>query len=81
MIDKKNSNRFWQYAIALKISNVGIEFNILEPGEIPPLGYKKSSGHIIYTVKMDFMRKYWWFKDGNRTNDPESSIYTAVVSI
>ena len=35
---------------------------------------------MIYTVKMDFMRKARWVKDRHRTPDPESSIYVGVVS-
>ena len=79
-IDNNNGNRFWKDYIALEMSNVGIAFKILEPGEIPPPGYKKSSGHMIYTVKMDFTRKAWWVKGGHRTTDPESSSYAGVVS-
>ena len=60
--------------------NVGIALKILDTGEIPPPGYKKSIGHMIYTVKMDFTRKAWWVKGGHRTTDPESSIYSGVVS-
>ena len=71
-IDKNNGNRFWQDAIALEMSDVGIEFKILEPGEIPPTGYTKSSGNMIYTVKMDFTRKARWVKDGHHTPDTES---------
>ena len=62
------------------MSNVDIALRILERGEIPCPGYKKSSGKTIYTVKMDFTRKAWWFKDRNRTTYPESSIYDGVVS-
>ena len=80
-IDKKNGNRFWQDAIDLKISNVGIAFKILKPGELPPPGYKKSSGNMIYTVNMDFTRKARWVKDGHCTPDPESSSYAGVASI
>ena len=65
----------------MKISNVGIIFKILGTGEIPPPVYKKSSGHMIYTVKMDFMRKARWVKDRHRTPDPESSSYAGVASI
>ena len=56
-IDKRNQNNFWQDAISLEMSNIGIAFKIPEQGETPPPGYKNSSGHMIYTVKMDFNRK------------------------
>ena len=75
----RNQNTFWQDAIHLEISNIGIAFKILDRGETPPPGYKKSSGHIIYTVKMDFTRKARWVKDGHQTTDPESLSYAGVV--
>ena len=57
-IDKRNQNTFWQDSINLEMSNIGIAFNILERVETPPPGYNKSRGHMIYTVNMDFTRKY-----------------------
>ena len=56
-INKRNQNTFWQDAINLETSNISIAFKILEQGETPPPGYNKSSGHMIYTVKIDFTRK------------------------
>ena len=79
-IDKMNQNTFWKYAINLEISYIGIAFKILDRGETMLSGYKKSSGHMIYTVNMDFTRKAWWFKDGHLTQDPESLSYAGVVS-
>ena len=70
----------WQDAIRLEMSNIGVAFKILEKGENPPPGYSKSSGHMIYDVKMDFTRKGRWVKDSHRTPDPESSSYAGVVS-
>ena len=79
-IDRRNKNTFWQDAIHLEISNIGVAFKILDTGETPPPGYKKSSGHLIYSVKMDFTRKSRWVKDGHRTPDPEFSSYAGFVS-
>ncbi|KAL7523558.1 hypothetical protein ACHAXR_000235 [Thalassiosira sp. AJA248-18] len=57
-IDRKNGNTFWQDdALNKEMTNVGIAFRILEKEEALPPGYKKSSGHIIFDVKMDFTRK------------------------
>ena len=78
-IDRKNAKIYWQEAISKEMSNFGIAFKILEDDESVPPGYKKSSGHIIFDVKMDFMRKARWVKDGNRTPDPESSSYAGVL--
>ena len=63
------------------MSDVGIKFNILEDNESLPPGYKKSSGRIIFYLKMNFTRKSGWVNDGNRTSDPESSSYSGVLSI
>ena len=79
-IDKRNQNTFWQGAINLEISNIGVAFNILELGKNPLPGYNNSSGHMIYTFKVDFTRKPWWVKDVHWTSYPESSSYAGVVS-
>ena len=45
-----------------------------------PPGYIKSSGYIIWDLKMDFTRKARLVNDGHRTPDPEASKYAGVVS-
>ena len=80
-IDHRNKNTFWQDAIKLEMSNVGVAFKILERGESPPPGYTKSSGHIVFDVRMGFQRKARWVKDGHRTPDPDTSSYAGVGSI
>ena len=60
--------------------NVLLAFKILEDNESLPVGYTKSSGHIVFDVKMDFTRKARWVKDGHKHADPESSSYARVVS-
>ncbi|KAL7553380.1 hypothetical protein ACHAWF_016663, partial [Thalassiosira exigua] len=60
--------------------NVGIAFEILEEGARAPPGYRKSSGHLVFDVKMDFTRKARWVKDGHRTPDLQTSSYAGVVS-
>ena len=67
-------------AIRLDMTNVGVVFKILEPGENPRPGYTKPSGHIVYDVKMDVTRKGRWVKYGHRTPNPETSSYAGVVS-
>ena len=60
------------------MSNIGVSFKILDTGETPTPGYSKLSGHMIYSMKMDFTRKAIWVKDGHRTTDPETSSYAGV---
>ena len=62
------------------MTNVGVAFDILPPGERPKPGYTKASGHIVFDVKMDFTRKARWVKDGHKTADPLGSNYAGVVS-
>ena len=62
------------------MSNIGVAFKILERGESPPPGYTKSSGHIVFGVRMIFHRKALWVKDGHRTPDPDTYNYAGVVS-
>ena len=79
-IDRRNKNTFWKYAINLEMSNIGVAIKILDTGYTPPPGYRKSSGHMIYSVKIYFTRKPRWLKDGHRTPDPEYSSYAGVFS-
>ena len=44
------------------------------------MGWSRSSGHLVFDVKMDFSRKARWVKDGHRTPEPELSTFTGVVS-
>ena len=60
--------------------NIGVAFEILEDGKSAPAGYTKVSGHLIWSVKMDFTRKARWVLDGHKTPDPVGSKYAGVVS-
>ena len=56
-IDTMNNNDFWQKAIDKEMTNVSMVFQVLDEGEKPPPGWSKASGHIVFDIKMDFMRK------------------------
>ena len=60
--------------------NVGVAFQILENDESLPVGWKPSSGHIVWDVKMDFTRKARWVLDGYKCATPTGSTYAGVVS-
>lgn len=66
----------WQYALKLEMSNVAVA---QDNDKLPP-GYRRSNGHIIWDLRIEFNLKARWVKDGHRTPDPESSKYTGVVS-
>ena len=55
-------------------------FRYIPYGEKIPPGYARSSGHIIFDVKMDFTRKSRWVKDGYLMRDPIESNFAGVVS-
>ena len=62
------------------MKDVGIDFKILEEDEHLPVGYKMSSGHIIFTVNMNSTCKAIWVKDGHHTPNPTAPNYAGVVS-
>ena len=57
-----------------------VAFEILDQDSKVPVGWSKSSGHIIFDVKMDFTRKARWVNDGHLTRAPDISTYAGVVS-
>ena len=77
--DQENGNTFWQDAIDLEMNTIMPDFDFPDDGKPPP-GYSKSSGHLIFDVKMDFTRKARWVKDGHLSPDPIDSNYAGVVS-
>ena len=79
-IDSKNGNSLWMDALQLEMKTILIAFQIKPEGSTPPAGYTKSSGHIIWDVKMDFTRKARWVKNGHLTRDPSTSTFAGVVS-
>ena len=62
-IDEKNGNNYWIKAINKEMTNVGIDFTVLDDGINPPPGWRKASDHLVFDVKMDFTRKDRWVKD------------------
>ena len=79
-LDQTNGDSCWENAIQLEMANVKVAFEILESHQPIPIGWKSSSGHLVFDVKMDFTRKARWVKDGHRTPQPVNSTYAGVVS-
>ena len=79
-IDKRNKTSQWMDALRLEMNTILIAFDIKPEGAGPPPGYTKSSGHIIWDVKMDFTRKARWVKNGHLTRNPSTSTFAGVVS-
>ena len=58
-----------------------VAFDILPIHSKAPVGYTKSSGHLVFDVqRMTLERKARWVKDGHRTKNPINSTYAGVVS-
>ena len=55
-------------------------FEFLDEGSNPPVGFSKSSGNLIFDVKMDFTQKARWVKDGHLSPDAIDSNFAGVVS-
>ena len=79
-IDHKNDNNLWQKAVENEMKNVSVTFEIVDDNIASPIGWTKSSGHLIFVVKMDFTWKAKWIKDGHKTTDPEQPTFAGVVS-
>ena len=79
-LDAKNGNKYWSDAVGKEMGTIVVAFEILEPNARPPPGWTRSSGHLIFDVKMDFTRKARWVKDGHRTPDAITPSYAGVVS-
>ena len=60
--------------------SIGVAFDTLETGQISPIGFKITSGHVEFDVKMEFNRKARWALDGHRQPSPEDSIYAGLFS-
>ena len=52
-IDMANGNTLWQDAIDLEMNTILPAFDFLSD-YCAPQGYSKSSGHIVFDIKMDF---------------------------
>ena len=64
----------------MEMYNIGVAFEILEDGKTAPARYTKVSGHLIWSVKRDFMRKARWVLDGHETPGTVGSKYAGIVS-
>ena len=62
------------------MTNVGIAFEVLEEGEKALVAWHKVSGHLVFVVKVDFMRKARWVLDVHKMPKPTGSTYAGQVS-
>ena len=57
MLDKANGNTLWSDAIAKEMTNVKVEFKILDDDESVPRNHQFFKCHMIFDVKMDNFRQ------------------------
>ena len=70
----------WMDALAKEMYNIGIAFKVLDEGQQAPNGWKKVTGHLVWDVKMDFMREARWVLDGHKMPYSVGSTFTRVLS-
>lgn len=78
-IDRRTGTDFWAKAVAKEMRNNSPAFEFNDNDEVPK-GYKEITLHGIFDVKMDLTRKFRLVGDGHKTEVPEYSIYSSVVS-
>ena len=69
-LDKNNNKTLWRDAINKVMTNVYIDFHILDHGEEYPIGYEHINFHLIFDVKMDFFCKSQFVAGSHTTNPP-----------
>lgn len=78
-IDELTGTNFWAKAIEKEMSNNRQAFEFSDDDSIPK-GYTEITVHGIFDIKMDLTRKFRLVGDGHKTETPEHSIYSSVVS-
>ena len=82
-IDRKNGNTHWQDAEKLEVAQLK-EYEVFRsqgPGGKLPEGYKIIPCHMVYDVKHDGRKKARFVAGGHRTDIPDDSVYSGVVSL
>ena len=79
-LDEDAVKFMWQDKVDLGMNTIMQSLHLVD-GDKPPPGYSKSSGNIIFTVKMDFTRKTHFVKNKNLNPDPIDSNFSGVVSL
>ena len=54
--NKKNKDKLWRNAIHKEMQNVRIDFEIIYCNQHVKVGWKKSTRHMVFGVKIDFTR-------------------------
>ena len=80
-MDNKNENILWVDTIAKDMKEVRPAFKKLDNGEIMPIVYQRVNCHIIFDVKMEYLRqKDRLVAGGHMMESPVTISYVSVVS-
>ena len=79
-LDRENGNSLRADAIAKENSKVQVALELLDPGDNPPYGYKGITGHWVFGLKMDLIRRGRFVFRVQLTDPPETSKYSSVMS-
>ncbi len=79
-IDKETNTNLWEKAILKEMKHIRPAFQVLEEGDIIPVGSQWIPCHIIFDVKVDFTRKARFVAGGHKTEAPKGITYSSVVS-
>ena len=60
--------------------NSRVAFKVLPKYQQPPPGFKKTTCHMNFEIKMDLRRKVCYVAEGHLTDPPTSMTYSTVVS-
>ena len=62
------------------MTKVRVSFKVIEKDLKAPTRWIKVNGHLVWDVKMDFIRKPRWVIDGQKTPNTIGSTYAGVLS-
>ena len=77
-VDSMNKNTFWKDDIAKEMKSIDFAFEMLETVKVAPIGHNRTSGHVMFDVKIDFTRKAIWVLDEHRNPSPEGSVHAGA---
>ena len=79
-LDQLNGNTLWGFYIKKRMENSGVLFQLLSKEDILMVGYKETTCHFIFDVKMNLTRKDNYVADGHLMDSTYSMTYTRVIS-
>ncbi|KAL7549949.1 hypothetical protein ACHAWF_013200 [Thalassiosira exigua] len=88
-INRDTGTYFWEKAMIEEMAKAKVSYELVDgctpeqvqSGKVPALrGYQEISCHIIFDVKMDFMRKARFVANGSTTDTPSALTYSTDVS-